>query len=68
MLESLIRRVGKPVGKTALAETVFGFSDEANPNAIEIYVHRVRKKLDGSDIAISTMRGLGYVLRRKNGN
>ncbi len=67
VLEALIRRVGKPEGKTALAETVFGFEDEANPNAIEIYVHRVRKKLDGSDVAISTLRGLGYVLRRKNG-
>jgi two-component system response regulator TctD len=68
VLEALIRRMGKPVAKTALAETVFGFEDEANPNAIEIYVHRVRKKLDGSDVAISTMRGLGYVLRRKNGS
>src|SRR6266403_2028897 len=67
-IRAQLRRVGKPVGKTALAETVFGFEDEANPNAIEIYVHRVRKKLDGSDVAITTLRGLGYVLRRKNGS
>jgi len=66
VLETLIKRAGKPVPKGVLAETVFGFSDEVNPNAIEIYVHRVRKKLEGSDVGIATMRGLGYVLRRQN--
>jgi two-component system, OmpR family, response regulator TctD len=67
VLEALIHRAGKPVGKTSLAERVFGFEDEANPNAIEIYVHRVRKKLEGSDVGIATLRGLGYVLRKRNG-
>ena len=67
VLETLVTRAGKPVGKAVLAETVFGFQDEANPNAIEIYVHRVRKKLEGSDVGIVTLRGLGYVLRRRNG-
>ena len=67
VLETLVTRAGKPVGKAVLAETVFGFQDEANPNAIEIYVHRVRRKLEGSDVGIVTLRGLGYVLRRRNG-
>jgi two-component system, OmpR family, response regulator TctD len=67
VLETLIQHVGRPVAKAALAESVFGFDDEANPNAIEIYVHRVRKKLEGSDVGIATLRGLGYVLRRQNG-
>jgi two-component system, OmpR family, response regulator TctD len=67
VLEALIQRAGRPVGKTSLAERVFGFEDEANPSAIEIYVHRVRKKLEGSDVGISTLRGLGYVLRKRNG-
>jgi two-component system, OmpR family, response regulator TctD len=66
VLETLIKRAGKPVPKGALAETVFGLSDEVNPNSIEIYVHRVRKKLEGSDVGIATLRGLGYVLRRQN--
>jgi hypothetical protein len=55
------------IAKSALAEMVFGFDDEANPNAIEIYVHRVRKKLEGSDVSIATLRGLCYVLQRRNG-
>ena len=67
VLETLIQHVGRPVAKAALAESVFGFDDEANPNAIEIYVHRVRKKLEGSDVGIAILRGLGDVLRRQNG-
>ena len=66
VLETLLQRVGRPVAKAALAESVFGFEDEANPNAIEIYVHRVRKKLQGSGVGIATLRGLGYVLRQHN--
>ena len=63
VLEALILRAGSTVSKASLTTTVFGFDDEANPNAIEIYVHRVRKKLAGSDISIVTLRGLGYVLK-----
>ena len=63
VLEQLIRRSGRTFSKAALAETVFGFDDDADPSAIEIYVHRLRKKLDGSSAAIATLRGLGYMLR-----
>jgi two-component system, OmpR family, response regulator TctD len=66
VLEALILRAGSTVSKASLTTTVFGFDDEANPNAIEIYVHRVRKKLVGSDISIVTLRGLGYVLKAVN--
>ena len=68
VLETLILRAGSTVSKASLTTTVFGFEDEANPNAIEIYVHRVRKKLAGSDTSIVTLRGLGYVLKHVNGN
>lgn len=63
VLETLILRAGKTVTKTQLAGSVFGFDDDANPAAIEIYVHRLRKKLDGSGVDIVTLRGIGYVLR-----
>ncbi|MBV9219106.1 MAG: response regulator [Methylobacteriaceae bacterium] len=63
VLETLILRANKATAKTLLAESVFGFDDDANPAAIEIYVHRLRKKLDGSGVEIVTLRGLGYVLR-----
>ncbi len=62
VLELLVMRAGATVSKAAMTTSVFGFDDEANPNAIEIYVHRVRKKLAGSDVGIVTLRGLGYTL------
>jgi two-component system response regulator TctD len=64
VLESLILKEGAAVSKTSLVESVFGFGDSGNVNSIEIYVHRVRKKLEGSGVSIVTFRGLGYALRQ----
>lgn len=66
VLEALILASGRVVPKRALTETVFGLDDDANPNAIEIYVHRVRKKLEGSGVGIGTLRGVGYALRTQD--
>ncbi len=66
VLETLILRAGATVSKSALTQSVFGYEDDANPNAIEVHVHRVRKKLAGSDVRIVTLRGLGYVLKQEN--
>ncbi|TIX93164.1 response regulator [Rhizobium sp. P44RR-XXIV] len=63
VLEHLIMKAGTTVTKTTLSESVFGFDDLADTSAIEIYVHRVRKKLEGSTVQIATLRGLGYLLR-----
>ncbi|MBB3395498.1 MULTISPECIES: response regulator [unclassified Rhizobium] len=63
VLEHLMMKAGATVTKTSLSEGVFGFDDVADPSAIEIYVHRLRKKLEGSSIQIVTLRGLGYLLR-----
>lgn len=62
VFEVLAARLGKPVPKETLFEKIFAFDAEARAEAIEIYVHRLRKKLEGSGAAISTLRGLGYVL------
>ncbi|MDE2446209.1 MAG: response regulator, partial [Alphaproteobacteria bacterium] len=64
VLEALISRPGRVMQKSALIEQIFGLEDEAAPNALEVYVHRVRKKIEFSDVRILTLRGLGYVLRR----
>ncbi len=65
VLEVLIRRQGRVVPKDQLFEQVFTFEDDVNPETIELYVHRVRKKLEGADIAIRTLRGLGYLLESR---
>jgi len=63
VLETLIMKSGKTVSKQALAHSLFGVAEEVNPDAIEIYVHRVRRKLEGGDAVIVTLRGLGYLLK-----
>ncbi len=66
VLEALISRPGRPIAKSSLIEQIFGFDDGAAPNALEVYVHRVRKKIEAGDVRILTLRGLGYVLRRRD--
>jgi two-component system response regulator TctD len=65
VLEQLLLKSGQTVSKAKLSESVFGFDDDADPTAIEIYVHRVRKKLEGGRVRIVTLRGLGYLLRHE---
>ncbi|MEO4047472.1 response regulator [Pseudomonas sp. CAU 1711] len=62
VLEALIARPGRVMSKEQLADQVFGLDEEASPDAIEIYVHRLRKKLEGGSVRIVTFRGLGYLL------
>jgi two-component system, OmpR family, response regulator TctD len=62
VLEVLLSRLGRPVARETLFEKVFSFDEEARVEAIEIYVHRLRKKLEGSGAVVSTLRGLGYLL------
>lgn len=66
VLEILMFRQGKTVSKAALMDGVFGLDDEPSADAIEIYIHRLRKKLEPSQAAIMTLRGLGYLLRKKD--
>jgi two-component system, OmpR family, response regulator TctD len=65
VLEVLLTRAGHAVSKEKLFDEVFALDDDANRDAIEIYIHRVRKKLERLDqgrVAITTLRGLGYLL------
>ena len=66
VLEALIARPGRVMSKEQLAAQVFGLDEEASPDAIEIYVHRLRKKLDAQKVAIVTFRGLGYLLESRD--
>lgn len=64
LLELLIGRVGRVVTKSYAEANLFGQSEELRSNAIEVYVHRLRKQLAdfGADIEIHTVRGVGYLL------
>lgn len=63
LLEKLLRNAGTTVSKASLLESLYGFDDDVDLSAIELYVHRLRKKLEGSEVTIVTLRGLGYLLR-----
>jgi two-component system response regulator TctD len=68
VLEVLLTRAGRAVSKEKLFDDVFALDDEANIDAIEIYIHRLRKKLERVEpgrVAITTLRGLGYLLEEK---
>jgi two-component system OmpR family response regulator len=62
VLEVLMLRSGRVVSKEQLAEQLCGWEEEVGSNAIEVYVHRLRKKLDSAGVTIRTIRGLGYLL------
>ena len=53
------------IGRNDVADEIFTLADEPSEDAVEIYISRLRKKLDGSSAAIVTLRGLGYLLRKK---
>src|SRR5438094_675825 len=62
LIELLLSRQGKVVSKEQMIDRLFGFGDDVSSNAIEVYVHRVRKKLEPLGVDIRTVRGMGYLL------
>jgi DNA-binding response OmpR family regulator len=63
VLEALMVRQGKTVARERLLSEVFGNDDMVGPNALEVYIARVRRKIEGTDLTIHAIRGLGYVLK-----
>jgi two-component system OmpR family response regulator len=64
LLEVLLNRMGRLVSKDQLVDHLCGWGEEVSHNAIEVYVHRLRKKLEAGGVKIATVRGLGYCLER----
>src|SRR6478609_10774425 len=62
LVELLLARQGRVVSKEQIIDQLFGFGDDVGNNAIEVCVHRVRKKLEPLGIDIRTVRGMGYLL------
>lgn len=62
VLEALIRQTGKTVSKKSLADNLFTLDDMVSAKALEIYIVRLRKKLEQTGAQIITLRGLGYML------
>jgi two-component system OmpR family response regulator len=64
LLEVFLQRAGRLVSKDQLVSHVCEWGEEVSANAIEVYVHRLRKKLEPGGVRIVTVRGLGYSLEK----
>ena len=64
LLEILLARTGRLVSKEQLVDHLCEWGEEVSNNAIEVYVHRLRKKIETGGIRIATVRGLGYCLEK----
>ena len=64
LLEALLLSAGRVVSKDQLADRLYGVSDEVGPNAIEVFVHRLRRKIEPAGVVIRTIRGLGYLVEK----
>lgn len=64
VFQILALRVGRVVSKEQLLDHLCSYGEEVFPNAVEVYVHRLRKKIESSQVIIRTIRGLGYLLEK----
>lgn len=64
VLEILMRRSGRVVSKKLVEDHLFGLSADVGSNAVEVYIHRLRKQLAdaGGKVQIHTIRGVGYLI------
>ncbi|MDG2377357.1 MAG: helix-turn-helix domain-containing protein, partial [Tateyamaria sp.] len=62
LLELLVNAQGQIFSKQKLVDRLFSYDDDVSENAIEVYIGRLRKHLEGSNLKIKTLRGLGYRL------
>lgn len=66
VLEVLLLRAGRVVSKEQMVNHLYGWGDEVGANAIEVYVYRLRRKLEPFGCEIRTVRGMGYLMERSD--
>lgn len=62
LLRTLIQRSGEPLSKQEILDRMFSDEQDVQPDAVDVLVHRLRKRLQGTPVGVRTVRGLGYVL------
>ena len=63
LMELLMSAQGKPVTKSRIVSTMSSWESDFSPNAVEIYIMKLRRKLAGRGVGIETIRGVGYALQ-----
>jgi two-component system OmpR family response regulator len=67
VLELLLMREGRVVTKQQITEQLYGWEEEASSNALEVFIYRLRKKLEPSGVDLRTVRGMGYLIEKAHG-
>lgn len=64
LLELLLRRQGSVVAREAIEDGLYAFDNPTTPNAVEVLMHRLRRRLQdaGAQVVVHTIRGVGYLL------
>ncbi len=61
LLELFLSNIDRLLTKTSILDRLYGGEEAVAPNAVELYVSRLRRKLDGATLSIRTLRGEGYI-------
>ena len=64
VIELLLLREGRVVTKQQMVDHLYGWEDSSTSNAVEVFVYRLRKKLEPSGVEIRTVRGMGYLIEK----
>ncbi|HYE35450.1 response regulator [Methylocaldum sp.] len=64
VLEALLIQAGRVVSKDRIAQRLSAGNEDLGDNAIEVYIHRLRKRMEAFGVKIRTVRGLGYLLEK----
>ncbi|MCW5591959.1 MAG: response regulator transcription factor [Burkholderiales bacterium] len=64
VVELLLLREGRVVTKQQIVDHLYGWEDVSTSNAVEVFVYRLRRKLDATGVDIKTVRGLGYLIEK----
>lgn len=60
LIQKLLENTGRVISRNQLAQTLYGWDDDVDSNALEVHIHNLRKKF-GTDL-IKTIRGVGYTI------
>lgn len=64
LLATLLNSPGKVISRNQMIESLYGWDEEIDSNALEVHIHHLRKKF-GNDL-IRTIRGVGYMVQKEN--
>jgi two-component system, OmpR family, response regulator QseB len=63
LLEKLLENVGHVLSREKLMQSIYGWDEDVDSNALEVHIHNLRKKLDAN--YIRTIRGVGYMIEKQ---